>query len=155
MTSEVNSRTIDPIALGAAVLYGLGTLAMPAMLATFVIRQEWVFAVATGVLLIVFVGLFVGWSQAARCRISLDTRKIRRSGLLGWAVNFADITGYDFTEVRGRTHLVLTPKHPPKRNNMSAALLGSAVPYGSFTGPLEPDLVPAFRTALQERAPAA
>src|SRR5690625_6133816 len=82
MTSEVNSRTIDPIALGAAVLYGLGTLAMPAMLATFVIRQEWVFAVATGVLLIVFVGLFVGWSQAARCRISLDTRTIRRSGLL-------------------------------------------------------------------------
>lgn len=159
MTSErtdaLNSRTTDPIALGAAVLYGLGVLAVPVMLATFVIRQEWVFAVATGVLQIVFVALFVGWSQAARCRISLDAHEIRRAGLLGWGVNFADITGYDFTETRGRTYLVLSPKHPPKRNNMSAALLGSAVPYGSFTGPLQPDQVQAFRAALQGRAPAA
>lgn len=150
----VSSRATDPVALGASVLYGLGVVVAAASVVAGLTTQSWMFAAGAGVMLVVFVALVYGWSQAAQCRITVDESAVRRAGPLGWRVERADVEHWETVEALGRTYLAVVPRARPARTGMSRALLaplGSTMPEGSVVGPLAADSVADVRGALADR----
>lgn len=96
-----------------------------------------------------FAALTYGWAHAARCRITLEAKVVRRAGPLGWEVPVGDIASHQFVQSRNRTYLVVVP-HERWARAHSRALLTKVTPRGSVAGPLQEDRTEQFRSALPE-----
>lgn len=146
--ARVSSSATDPIALGASILYATGVGVAVACVTAGLTTRTWLLAAGAFVMLVVFAAQVHGWTQAARCRITVDEGAVLRAGPLGWRVARTDVEHWETVEALGRTYLAVVPRAHPPRTAMSRALLGSSMPKGSVVGPLAARSVEAVREAL-------